>query len=342
MWNTLSYIKEIIIWSLPFYALHIYLEKIYHISLGQLLIWWAKNFTSTESSTAITVSFIFIFLLFCLPTTSLINSFYLSLFGEKQTLVYLGNHSQNNSMYYKQSDITKHTLEGYNIDKSYSFSFSELNKVKYFIKDPGTNEIVGQKNKRLHLTAILSTFFFMMFFMIPVLGVIHAFAYPMYIDINGNSAHFHGEAMQAFEAVLLDFKITKGMSVFILFGGLLLAIYFGGQVPKEKDSLSVTPLPTNIKEGATINALPIEINIVYEKLTNDDGTTSSYDSGFRTVIFRFDKGFSPAVYLALNFDTNIYSKLENIITESISTQTTMMLLIDENLGVRPEYKLELN
>ena len=31
----------------------------------------------------------------------------------------------------------------YNIYKKYSFSFIELNKLKYFVKDTGTEDIVG-------------------------------------------------------------------------------------------------------------------------------------------------------------------------------------------------------
>lgn len=335
MWNIISYIKEFIIWPLPFYTLHIYLRSIYHASLGQLLLWWPNNFSNTESSTATIVSFILIFLLFSLPVTSLMNSFYLGLFGEKQTLVYLGNSSDSTSMYYKESDIKKEVFQGYNIDQNYNYGFKELNKLKYFIKDPGTKNIVGQKNKRLHATAITSTFFFMIFLLLPALGVIHAFAYPMYVDLNGENAYLHGEAMKAFEVVLLDFKITKGISVAILFGSLFLALYFGGKLPDEKNSLAVTPLPSYIKEGEKISAIPIEINIAYEKETNDDGSTTTYDSGFRHTIFRFDKGFSPSVYVTLYFDTKIHPKLEDKIESNISTHTAMTLKIKKNLILKP-------
>lgn len=342
MWNIISYLKEIIIWSLPFYFLNLYIIKVYNISLGQLVIWWTKNFSNTESSTAIIVSFILIFLLFSLPVTSLMNSFYLGLFGEKQTLVYLGNSSANTSMYYKETDISKTPFQGYNVDKKYSFSFKELNKLKYFIKDPGTENIVGQNNKRLHATAITSTFFFMIFLLLPALGIIHALSYPMYIDINGGNAYLHGEAIKAFEIVLLNFKISKGLSVLILFGGLFLGMYFGGKIPNDKKSLPVTPIPLHIKEGINIAAMPLEVNIHYETRKNSDDTTSTYDSGLRHAIFRFDKGFDPSVYLTIYFDTTAYPKLEDKISSNIDNQEMMNLVIDENLGIRPEYKLELN
>lgn len=342
MWNIISYIKEIIIWSLPFLFLHIYLKNVYQISFGQLLVWWFKNFTSADSSTAISISFILIFLLFCLPLTSLMNSFYLGLFGEKQTLVYLGNPSSSISMYYNISDISKRPFQGYNIDQKYNFKFTNLNKLKYFIKDPGTNNIVGQKNIRLHATAITSTFFFMIFFLLPVLGAIHAFSYPMYIDLHGETTHLKGDVMKAFEIVLLDFKISKGLSALILFGGLILAMYFGGRMPDETSSLAVTPIPGFIKEGASIKGIPVEINIRYEEVKNNDGTTSTHDSGFRYVIFRFDKGFNPSVYLTLYFDLENYPSLEDRIKSNIASKTEMPLAINEDLGVRLEYKLSLN
>jgi len=335
MWNTISYIKEIILWFLPFYFLHLYIKGVYHISIGQLAVWWAKNFSHTESATAIIISFILIFLLFSLPFTSLLNSFYLSLFGEKQTLVYLGNSSANTSMYYKELDPNKTAFQGYNIDQKYNFDFNGLNKLKYFIKDPGTKDIVGQKNKRLHTTAIISTFFFMIFLLLPALGVIHALTYPMYNVLNGENAYLHGEAIKAFETVLLDFKISKGISILILVGGLILALYFSGKVPGEKNSLTITPLPEHITKGNQVFATPTEINISYEKLTNPDGSTTTYDSGHRQAIFRFDQGFSPSVYVTLSFDNQAYPNLENDIKSNITNNTQMPLIITENLELHP-------
>lgn len=342
MWNIISYIKEIIIWSLPFYALHIYLKNTYHISLGQILVWWPKNFSNIESSTAIIVSFIFIFILFCLPITSLMNSFYLNLFGEKQTLIYLGNSSESTSVYYKNHDLKKKAFEGYNIDQAYNFSFNDINKSKNFIKDPGTTSIVGQKNKRLHITAVLSTFFFMMFFLIPVLGAIHAFSYPMYIDLNVGSENLQGEAFKAFETILLNFKVTKGYSVIILFGSLFLALFFSANIPDDKNSSRITPLPSYIKVGNKLDAVPIEINIAYSKKTNDDGSTTTYDSGFRNAIFKFDKGFSPSVYVALHFDGNKSSVKEDEIRDNINSKTKINLVIDDDLQLCFEHKLKLN
>ena len=182
----------------------------------------------------------------------------------------------------------------------------------------------------------------MIFLLLPALGVIHALSYPMYTDINGENPYLHGEAMKAFETVLFDFKTSKGLSVLILFGGLFLGMYFGGKLPDDKKSLPVTPIPLHIKEGKSITAIPLEVNIHYETRKNNDDTTSTYDSGFRHAIFRFDKGFDPSVYLTIYFDTTTYPKLEDKISSNIDNQVMMNLVIDENLGIRPEYKLELN
>lgn len=207
-------------------------------------------------------------------------------------------------------DLTR-TFKTYNDDQSYNFNFDGLNKFKYFVKDPGTTNIVGQKNKRLHLTAIISSFFFMMFFQLPALVVTHGLTYPMYIELNGTEARLHGEAIKAFETVLLDFKITKGISVLILFGSLFLALFFSAQMPNEKDSVAVTPLPNLIKPFNKINARPVEIDIQYETRRNSDNSTTTYDSGFRNAIFEFSKEFNPPVYVTLYFDSNEYLDLEN-------------------------------
>lgn len=341
MWNIISYIKEIIIWSLPIYFLHLYIKSIYQVSLGQLIIWWGKNYTSTESSTAILITFLLIFLLFSLPLTSLVNSFYLGLFGTKQSLIYLGNSSANKSMYFKHFDTRKSPFAGFNIDNKYNYSFADLNKVKYFIKDPGTENIVGQKNKRLHPTAIISTFFFMTFLLFPALGVIHALIYPMYIDINGDNAVLHGEVVKSFELVLLKFKISKGLSALILFSSLIMALYFSKQMPDEANRTAVTPLPAHIKANETISSYPVEINIAYEEITRDDGTKTQVDSGFRDTIFRFDQGFEPSVYVTLNFDTREYPLLVDEITSHISDKKEMSLRLDEKLQLQPAYKLKL-
>lgn len=269
------------------------------------------------------------------------NSFYLGLFGEKQTLIYLGNSSPSTSMYYKNRDPDKISFEGYNIDKKYNYNFSELNTLHQFIKDPGTKNIVGQKNKRLHITAIASTFFFMLFLLFPVLGVIHALTYPMYIDINGDNAILHGEVVKAFEIVLLKFKISKGLSAIILFSSLIMALYFSKQMPDEANRTALTSLPAHIKENKTVSSFPIEINIAYEEITRHDGTKTQVDSGFRNAIFRFDQGFEPSVYVTLNFDTKEYPLLAEEITSHIAGKKEMSLRLDEKLQLQPVYKLKL-
>ncbi len=110
MWNTLSIIKELIFWTLPLLFLSLYLKKVYDFSFGQLVIWWTKNYSNVDSPVAIIVAFTILFLLFSLPASSLINSSYLGLFGEKQELVYLGNSSDNTAVYYKQYDNAKQPL----------------------------------------------------------------------------------------------------------------------------------------------------------------------------------------------------------------------------------------
>ena len=120
----------------------------------------------------------------------------------------------------------------------------------------------------------------------------------------------------------LNFKITKGYSVIILFGGLFLALFFSANIPDDKNSSAITPLPANIKDGEEISTAPVEINIAYNKKTNDDGSTTTYDSGFRNVIFKFDKKFTPPVYVdvALHFERNENSKKEDEIRSNITNK----------------------
>ena len=80
-----------------------------------------------------------------------------------------------------------------------------------------------------------------------------------------------------------------------------------------KKSVYLLPLfLVYIKDGENITAMPLEVNIHYKTRKNSDDTTSTYNSGFRYAIYRVDN------------------------------KIMMNLLIDQDLGVRPEYKLDLN
>lgn len=335
MWNTLSIIKELIFWALPLFFLSLYLKKVYDFSFGQLVIWWTKNYSNVDSPVAIIVAFLIIFFLFTIPASSLINSTYLGLFGEKQTLVYLGNSSDNTAVYFKQYDNERATFTGYDLDNKYNYSFNNVLKVRTFVKDPGTTDIVGQASKRLQVPALLSTFFFMIFLLLPALAASHALSYPMYTDTHGENAHLHGAPMDAFETLLADYKITKVSSAGIFFISLFLGIYFGSKMQNNEDKVPAENLASYIYPGETIYGMPNEIEIKYVKRRDRSDKTSydNVDSGERYVNFEFTKGFSKPVYVATVFTIEQQPELEDAIKENINNRTSMPLKVNDNLSI---------
>ncbi len=303
IWTTTSVVKEIVLWFLPFLLLHFYLQRVYQLSLLDIPVWWVKNYSTTDSPWMPWLFFVLFFVFLIIPLSGLINVTYLKLFGEPQRLVYLGNHAANNSHYYNVADTEKRVFEGYNIDRRYNFSFSNVNRVQQFTKDPGTSGIVGLSNRRLHPLAIIGTLCFLVFSLILAAGGTHVVAYPVYLDIQGTSAQLQGETMDAFVQVLQQFGISKAQAAIGLFGSVILAVAFSIMMPSETLSEPVTPLPNTIRPEATIKGIPLTMDVVMEKRKRADDREERYDSGLRQVVYRFEQDFDPAIYVTMTFDS---------------------------------------
>lgn len=341
MWNIIASIRGIIFGLLPFVLFYAYVKYVYDSSLLKLPLWWFKHYSEVENSGAILFSFVFFLLIVPIPINALLNTAYFGLFGSKQEYVYLGNSGKAKGVYYQLSDQEKRPVETIEPKRTYNKSFHNLYLVYDFIDEPGTSQRAGLKANLLHPYAILSKIGLLVFLVICFIVILHVFAYPMLCFKNGQNLADIQPGV-AFDAILAQFHLTRQVFALIGFAGLLVGVLFYWMLPDAPSRPAVTPLPSQIKAGNTINGLPVEIDIVYEQrserenLNNSgDNVTKTVDTGRRFVTFQFNKLFNPPVYVSMEFNEAEYPELEKTLRQSITSTKPYPLYITDTLGISP-------
>ena len=336
MGNKIAILKELIIYAVPLVLIYAYTAHTYKTPVWKIIAWWYQNSLQSDSIWIFTFIFLFTFFLVFLPVTGLLNTTYLSLFGEKQTLVYLGHPEDGVGRFYRLQDLKKQAFQGYDVDRHYNHGFGDIYKTMQFIKDPGAEKSVGIRTNRFHPYAILGTLFFGLAFVIPLMGAIHVLAYPPYQSLHGASGIIQGETFVAFDSLLGQLHLSRASAAIFSFGCLLLAITFMMLMPKSQVGRSVQALPSSIHAGNIIRGQPQAVNIKYDKIRRSDNHYDTVDSGYRFATFLFTDRFDPAVHATLYFDTRKYPELEDRIQSHINNRSTMTVRLNDQLVLEPD------
>jgi hypothetical protein len=331
----LPFIKEIIIWLLPFVGLHFYLNDIYNLTLYDLASWWVNNFSSTEDAFARVIAFTILFLLFSLPVTSLINTIFLGILGQRQTLVFLGYSSKNMAMYYLAEDSNRSVFSAYDIDREFNYSFNDVNRLQSFIRMPFAKNTAGIKKQHLHPYTFLSRIMFSVFLLLPALAAIHAVALPAYIPVTNARIVLTGDSMASFDQVISLFYLDRPSATVLFFGSVILAMFFSKKIKNDETGKIVKLLPKNISARNVVVGRPLQIEPIYDKHYDQFKEKHvTYDTGFRCVTFEFGDHFNPPVYVSFKFDKNRYPALSVQVKANIKSATTMEMEVTDNLSLK--------
>lgn len=336
MGNKIAILKEIVIYVVPFVLLYWYVANTYKISIWNIIGWWYRNSSQNESVWVFSFIFFFTFLLVFLPLTGLINTAHLSLFGEKQTLVYLGHPEDSVGRFYSLNDSAREPFQGFDVDRQYNHGFGDIYKTMHFIKDPGTEKSVGVRTNRFHPYAILGTLFFGLAFLIPLMGAVHVLAYPAYQALHGSSGVLQGETFAAFDNLLSQLHLTRASAAIFSFTCLILALAFMMMMPRNQAGGRVQTLPPAIHIGSIIRGQPLALQIKYNKIKRSDNHYDTVDSGYRFAPFEFTHDFDPAVYATLYFDSRKHPELEDSIQSHIDNRSTMTVRLNDQLVLEPD------
>ncbi len=335
MRTLLPSIKEIIIWLLPFVGLHFYLNDIYNLTLYDLASWWLNSFSTTEDAFARVIAFTILFLLFSIPVTSLINTIFLGLLGQRQTLVFLGYSSKNMAMYYLADDNNHTVFSGYDYDREFNYSFNDVNRLQSFIRMPFAENTTGIKKQHLHPYSILSRIMFSVFLFLPALAAIHAVALPAYIPVANAGLVLTGDSMASFDQVMSIFYLDRHSSTVVFFGSVFLAMFFSKKLQYDETEKIVKLLPKNISARNIVVGKPLQIEPIFDKQYDQfKKKYVTFDTGFRCVTFEFGDHFNPHVYVSFKFDKNIYPDLSDQVKANIKSATSMEMAVTDTLRLK--------
>ena len=335
--NIFSYIRPLLSISFPFIVLHYFSVYFYKLTLWDVTKWWAFNFTKVDNTGAYLLGFFFAFLILSMSFSGFMNTFYLSLVGKSQELVYLGHHKESHGMYYKIHDISKTPISGYDVDQKYNFSFASLFKPQMFKADPLMPGEVGTKANRFKLTGFISVILSLTVFLLIFLPFFNSITHPVYLANPTDVGLTTKGSMPAFEEIIAHYNISKGWYFALI--PILLFSWMGFVVAMSKTSSAdpLLPLPGYINTGSHIEGLPIEMNIRYvERKTSTHNGSNSYttvDSGDRYVIFEFSRGFTQTVYVTAVVNIHSHKSQLTAIEENIARRQAMQVYIDDDLTI---------
>lgn len=334
MSEIVTYSKMILTLLLPFVVLHFYSMHYYHLPLWDVVKWWALNITKVDNALPLFLGLFFSLLVYYLSVSGLVNILVLSVSGEKQNLVYLGHANENKAVYYDKDDLSKKIITGYDVEKTYNFSFNNLYTTQTFLKDKGSDG-VGTKENRLHLLSFASSIIGFIAFTLTTIIIFNIFIHTAYVANPTDVILPVKDALSAFDTIALNFQLTRS-GYFLLMGGLILLwLGFSIATPKNKVSKPLYSLPTDITSKSSIMGVPVEISTRYvkERRTTDSNSYDNVDSGERFVNFKFTKAFQDTVYVTTLIDLDTHANQIDEIYLNIKEKRSMELNLNEDYTI---------
>ena len=331
----ISILTKLLFWIVPFIGLHFYLVFYYHISLADLVSWNMENLTLSAATLSKLVAFSILFLLFAFQITCLLNACYLSLFGQRKSLVFLGYLAKGTAMFYRLEDRQKKVFSEHDREFEFNYSFDDINRIRQYIRAPFAKETVEISQLNLQPYALLTRLMLAVFFLLPVMGLIHALAIPVYDSSPDAEVNLANNLLVSFDQMLGMLSLNIVSLALIFFLSLFMAIYFSSKHKDTSQGRQIEPLPEHISPGEQVLGKPLIM--VKTKISRYDETQQKnieVDTGFRRVSFEFSRDFSPPVYVTLKLDTEKHPEVEAQIRENIKSGHSMELNLTTRLRIK--------
>jgi len=335
MANIFTTIQVILSLISPFLFVHYFSQYFYNISLWNIVRWWASNHSEVHNSSFYFIGLFFILLFLFFSFSGFINILLLSLFGEKQELVYLGHNKQSTAVYYDMHDFDKKTMSGHDYDIKYNYSFDDLFRTQRFVKDPGSSDRVGTKSNRINFLGFITVSLSVVVIIMAGAAFFNVFVYPVY-NANPTDVAIPLEGAElAFDNIIGRYGITRGWYFGCLFVLIFVWVGFILLMPKNELSKPVISLPVSIISGNTIEGIPKEIEIRYLKRrrSGNSDTYENVDSGERYITFEFNERFSHPVYVTTLIDLATHNDQIDMIRRNIEDKRPMKLNLSDSLKI---------
>lgn len=332
----LMYLKNTLIWLFPFFVFDYFLKTVYQIPYLKMMSWWFKNFYTQEHMIPLSFGFLIAGLILFLSWAGIVNTAYLSVFGQKQSLAFLG---ASNSLDYWYIDYKKMNAQPMRsvVEDNVPDSFQHIYRPFPFIKDPGV-DMVGVPTNRFTPKAIASLVCFLVLGICFMLPVLHFSVLPVMKQEFSNLPFAQMKGQESFTQMLTLYNLSIKKLFFISLGSIFAAIFFAYMIPKALRKAPVFSLPSIVKPEGKLSGIPVEeeIETRRERKTHPDGSTyeREVETGNRIVYFRFDDPFSPSVYVRLLYYRDSHAALDSKIEQFVKEGRSLDLVLDENLKLK--------
>ena len=326
-------VKEALAIFAPFIAMELYLRHFYQTGIVKCAIWWYK-FRSEMDYLGLLL-FIMLFIWFALYATfsHLVQAGALAFHGEQHRMVYIGDVNKERSLFVSADDLNSEPQKYSRFTKGFNYSFSTIYTETYFARDKGTDRL-GVTINSFSFASLLTSFVMLAAFILPAMAAMHALAYPISIGLENTQFEPVVPAMEAFQKLLGRWNLNVVPMVFANFGILFLGIIASANIKPETFGRQIINLPESITPGYEIEGLPILVkHHTDRRSTGSRDGYSDVDTGFRTIVFKFEKDFPTPVYASTYYDSREKPGLGDLAYQNSQTNTKMKLKILDDLNI---------
>jgi len=319
----------------PLIAIEFYMRVVYHLGLSKVVVWWFKDSHTLDENYGIPllIGLFFSYLAVFAALALFIQMGSNFIIGEKHSAVYVGHDYKDRSLFVPADDVTREPKPDTTFVEGFNYSFNNVLTETIFIRDKGT-DILGGTLKSYSLGSFISYLLLLITFLIPLLVVVHFYAYPVTANIPNSIYDANLDGMESFDLMLKSFGFGAVKLLFTFFG--LLVLYFFTAVKqqsKESYGPQIYNLPASIYSGNIIEGQPIHVEYHKSQRSNSSGSYSDYDNGYRTIVFKFEKDFPTPVYVSTYYDSREKPGLGDLAYQNSQSNTKMKLKILDDLSI---------
>jgi len=313
-----------------------YMRVIYHVGMYKVVIWWFKESHTLDYNYGgpLLIGLFFSYLALFGTLAHLIQAGSLAFHGENHRLLYVGDVKKDRSLFISPDDLTAEPKKYSNFVGGFNYSFSTIFTETIFKRDKGTDRLGGTL-KTFSFASLFASFVLLVAFLLPMMGVIHMYAHPVSIGLEVPPFDPKLPPVEVFDFLLKGWGLSFVKALFINFGLLILAVFVSSYTPSETYGKQMINLPRDITPGYIIEGQPVLVKHHTSRQSNSSGDGySDVDTGFRTIVFKFEKDFPTAVYVSTYFDSREKPELGDLAYRNSQTNTPMKLMIQEDLSIK--------
>lgn len=326
-------VKDIIILLTPLIAMEVYLRHIYHVGIIKVAIWWFKNHSTLEYGAPLLIGFFFTYFAFFATFDHFLQNGSLAFNGENHRMLYIGDTHKNASLFVPADNLKDELIISSSFTDDFNYQFSSLFTETLFKREKGGDRL-WTTAKSFSFVKLLLTSVLLLAFILPLMGILHMYAYPVTIYLEVDDFELATSTMNAFNDLLAGWNLSLGKAVSINAALFVGAMVLASMLPSEKLGKQVLALPDSIKPGMIIEGQPVRIVPDIRKSSKSGRLTANIDTGFRTIVFKFKDDFVIPVHVSVYYNSKSEPELEDFVNGHIKNRTPLKLEVLHDLRIK--------